>query len=437
MKVLQHYYTPRGACLELFNNRAPEILMSGPAGTGKSRACLEKVHAALLKYPGAKALIVRKVRDSLATTALDTWRKFVIKEAEVAGIVNFYGGSAEEPPQYRYENGSRVNIGGMDKPTKIMSSEYDIIYVQEAIELNITDWENLTTRLRNGVMPYQQLIADTNPGAPSHWLKLRCDAGACLMLDSKHSDNPTLIDDHGMITWRGREYFARLDNLTGVRRSRLRDGKWVAAEGMIYEAEWNPAKHIIDRFPIPDEWDRFWSVDFGFNHPFVLQNWAMSPEGKLILYREIYYTKRTVADHIKTILAIVNPGTSREWIEPRPRRIVCDHDAENRTQLERALMSGTTPAKKKVLEGIQAVQNRMVADGLALMRGSVVEIDFSQREAGKPTSTIEEIPNYVWDLSMGKSAREAPLKEGDDGCDAMRYEVMDRDRRGGIPVRFM
>lgn len=79
----------------------------------------------------------------------------------------------------------------------------------------------------------------------------------------------------------------------------------------------------------------------------------------------------------------------------------------------------------------------MVADGLALMRDSVVEIDFSQREAGKPTSTIEEIPNYVWDLSMGKSAREAPLKEGDDGCDAMRYEVMDRDRRGGIPVRFM
>ncbi|MCK9600101.1 MAG: hypothetical protein M0R06_13735, partial [Sphaerochaeta sp.] len=77
MKVLQHYYNPRGACLELFNNRSPEILMSGPAGTGKSRACLEKVHAALLKYPGAKALIVRKVRDSLATTALDTWRKFV------------------------------------------------------------------------------------------------------------------------------------------------------------------------------------------------------------------------------------------------------------------------------------------------------------------------------------------------------------------------
>jgi hypothetical protein len=44
-------------------------------------------------------------------------------------------------------------IGGMDKPTKIMSSEYDFIYVQEAIELTETDWENLTTRLRNGRCP--------------------------------------------------------------------------------------------------------------------------------------------------------------------------------------------------------------------------------------------------------------------------------------------
>ena len=30
-----HTYEPRGACRELFDIRAPEVLIAGPAGTGK------------------------------------------------------------------------------------------------------------------------------------------------------------------------------------------------------------------------------------------------------------------------------------------------------------------------------------------------------------------------------------------------------------------
>jgi hypothetical protein len=59
----------------------------------------------------------------------------------------------------------------MDNPDRIMSTEFDTVFVQEATELTETDWENLTTRLRNFVLPYQQLTADCNSGSPSHWLK--------------------------------------------------------------------------------------------------------------------------------------------------------------------------------------------------------------------------------------------------------------------------
>src|SRR4030067_545250 len=386
MKTIAHRYAPRGACRSLFESRFKEILMSGPAGTGKSRACLEKLHICMLKYPESKGLIVRKVRDTLSSTALDTWRKFVIKEALLTGEVEFYGGSAEEPAQYRYRNCSRVNIGGMDKPTKIMSSEYDMIYVQEAIELTITDWENLTTRLRNANMPYNQLIADTNPGAPTHWLKLRCDSGECQFLNSKHTDNPTLIYDDGTPTRRGIQYFRFLDALTGVRRLRLRDGKWVAAEGMIYEAEWDESIHVVDAFTPPYEWRRMWSVDFGFVNPFVLGFWAQDPEGCLWLYREIYHTKRTVADHAARVMSIVNPGGGREWTEPRPTKIICDHDAENRAQLDQQLGASTLPARKDVLAGIQLVQARLgMPKGIRFMRNVVVDRDKDLKEAGQPT----------------------------------------------------
>jgi phage terminase large subunit len=42
-------YQPRGAARALLLSRAPEVLAAGPAGTGKSRACLEKVHLCAAK----------------------------------------------------------------------------------------------------------------------------------------------------------------------------------------------------------------------------------------------------------------------------------------------------------------------------------------------------------------------------------------------------
>jgi len=105
-------------------------------------------------------------------------------------------------------------MAGMDKATKIMSSEFDMIYVGEATELTENDWEMLATRLRNGVMPYQQLIADCNPEAPTHWLKVRVDTGKTTGLDSRHEDNPVYYDAEGQLTDQGRPYINRLDNLT-------------------------------------------------------------------------------------------------------------------------------------------------------------------------------------------------------------------------------
>src|SRR5438552_18558621 len=79
--------------------------------------------------------------------------------------------------QYQYrKNGSILAIAGLDKSSKVMSSEWDLIYVQEATELDEDDWESLTTRLRNGMNIYQQLIVDCNPDAPTQWLKQRASS---------------------------------------------------------------------------------------------------------------------------------------------------------------------------------------------------------------------------------------------------------------------
>lgn len=436
--TVTHTFEPRGAIKDAFESRERELVLSGPAGTGKSRGVLEKLHLAALKYPGMHGLIVRKTAVTLTTTGLVTWNKMVTPEAQANGTCRWYGGSQQEPAQYVYSNGSSIVVGGLDKPTKIMSSEYDMIFVQEAIELTVTDWENLTTRLRYGRMPYQQLLADTNPGAPTHWLNQRCKEGKARMLYSVHEDNPRLYDPLTE-TWteEGKRYLNTLDALTGVRYLRLRKGLWVAAEGVIYD-EWQPDVHEIPPFEIPRDWARYWSVDFGFKNPFVLQCWAQDGDGRLYLYRELYHTERLVEDHARKILSIVAP--KGRWIEPKPRAIICDHDAEDRATLERHLRMGTKAANKTVSRGIQAVQarTRVQPDGkprIFIVKGARIEQDQGLKDAGKPTSTVEEMPGYIWEPDRdGKPTKDEPHKEDDHGCDATRYIVAHRDLRKGPRV---
>jgi len=247
-KVHEHIYAPRGGCKEVFDTQLEEVLISGPAGTGKSRACLEKLFTICMITPNTRGMILRKTLASLGSTALVTWRNFVIKEALATGKVVYYGGSSEEPAQYRFSNGSTVTIGGLDKPTRIMSSEYDIVYVQEATEITLDDLEMIKTRLRNWNISFQQLIMDCNPAGDKHWLKLRCNEGLSKLIESRHEDNPRLFnllpDGTYEVTERGAKYIAILDALTGVRYKRLRLGLWVSAEGIVYE-EFDPAVHVL------------------------------------------------------------------------------------------------------------------------------------------------------------------------------------------------
>lgn len=416
------------------------MLLDGPAGTGKSLAALYRLHLAALHHPGIRCLIVRKTAVSLGSTTLVTFDEQVAVDALASGVVRWYGGSPREAAAYRYANGSKIVVGGMDKPDKVMSSEYDLVFADEATELTVTDWEKLGTRLRHGKLPWQQQIAACNPAHPTHWMNKRARDGGMRRLVSRHTDNPRFMNADGTPTEDGAAYFAKLDALTGVRRLRLRDGIWAAAEGVIFDG-FDEAVHVVDRFDIPEHWARWWAIDFGYTNPFVCQWWAQDGDGRLYLYREIYMTGRLVEDHARQILSLVT-DESGAWVEPHPVGIVCDHDAEGRATLQKHLGLPTTPANKKVIEGLQATQARFRVPGdgrprLVILRDSLVEKDPDLVEAAKPTCTVQEIGGYVWAVKPGGALKEEPLKENDHGCDAMRYMVAKVDVGGRPNIRWM
>jgi hypothetical protein len=450
---LHRPYQWRGAAAQLMRCYAPEVLLSGPAGTGKSRACLEKLHGCAENVPGLRGLILRQTRESLTESALVTLERHVVPE----GHPCLEGAQRASRSAYLYPNGSEIAVrglrqGGTDQAARVMSAEYDLIYVQEATEIAEEACEGLTTRLRNGALPYQQLMMDCNPDRPTHWLKRRCDAGRCLMLHSRHEDNPRLYEGAGW-TAEGASYLAKLDALTGPRKLRLRHGLWVQAEGIVWDG-YDPAVHLIDRRPIPGDWPRVLSVDFGYTHPFVCQWWAADGDGRAYRYREIYHTRRLVEDHARDILRLSGWAwtgekmvQAREGADPPPLWVVCDHDAEDRATLERHLHLPTVPANKAVSPGLQAVAARLkrAGDGrprLYLMRDSLAERDPHLDEAKLPCCTEEEIEGYVWDTGAGRRKGDQPLKANDHGCDAMRYLVytVDGGRRtvtDDQPTRIM
>lgn len=451
-RVFEHEFTPRGTIKAVMADRSPEILVAGPAGTGKSRGLLEKLLLMALKYAGMRGLMLRATNVSLAATGLQTWEQYVVKEALACGAVRFFGGSKRKPAAYRFSNGSEIVVGGMDNPMKIMSSEYDVIYVQEANEIKLDEWEACTSRLRNGVMPYQQLLADCNPQEPTHWLKERCDRGRTRYYHSTHEENPVYFDEvrglDGLIEYKvtpaGAAYIAKLDALTGVRYQRLRLGNWVAAEGVIYE-QWNPALHLIDPFEIPRHWSRWWVVDFGFVNPSCVQWWAENPDGGLFMYREVYRTGLTPDELARVCMEQVatfdkkwrptprenlRPPELWHWREPRPVSVVTDHDASGRKVFSRDTGLITTKAKKDVLDGISEVQVRLRDARMKFFKGALCHpIDQSLADVKKPTQTVEEFPGYVWDTGAGKKIKEEPLKDGDHGMDAARYMAMARSDR--------
>lgn len=456
--VLNHVYEPRGGCLEVLENRASEVLISGPAGTGKSRACLEKIHLVCLQTPNVRALILRKTLRSLGSTALVTWRNYVAKEALEVGDVVYYGGSAQEAAQYRYTNGSSVTIGGLDNPTRVMSAEYDIIYIQEATEITVEDLEFCKTRLRNWKISFQQLVMDCNPAGEKHWLKRRCNEGITELIESRHEDNPRLFYADLTLTPEGEKYIAILDALTGVRYKRLRLGLWVSSEGIVYE-EFDPAYHVLDwefddegnRIPLPEDWPRYWVIDFGYAHPFVCKWYAEGPDGEFYMYREIYMTQRTVEEHAKTIMECVTKTTvfewydhfnkierSREdveWIEPYPVAVICDHDLEGRRTFEKHTGIGTQAAYKRVYEGIMAVKDRLRFDddgncGLYYMADALVETDQYLVENLMPTCSVEEQAGYIWKVTTDGRRQEDPVKKDDHGMDTDRYLVSFVDLKG-------
>ncbi len=397
-------YKPLGNNLAVFYSREPEVLLEGPAGTGKSRAALELLHLRALKYRRSRHAIVRQTRESLTQSALVTYEQEVMVPPQ---CIPFH----HESQEYRYPNGSRVIVGGLNKVFRIFSSQYDTIYLQEATEALLGDIEALTTRLRNGVLPYQQLVMDCNPDGPDHWLNKRCVEGRTRRLETRHEDNPTVTP----------EYLARLDALTGWRYKRLRLGLWVSAEGQ-YFAEWDPDQHICDAFDVPADWTRWTAIDYGYADPFCALWLARNPADKyhIYVYREAYATGLRDEEQGRAIVS-ASKGERIAWYIGDPS-IFNKRSEQNKPSIAAVYRStGVRPLAPGVNERIAGWQTVRRALAWSDQRKPRLQV-----MRGRAPNLVRTLPSMVCDPldSEDLADKIKSVKTEDHGVDSLRYALM-------------
>lgn len=399
-----------------------EMVLSGPAGTGKTLTNLLTLLWYGEKYPGARMLIVRKTRVSLTESALVTWERDVLASDDPILGKPINRGNRHA---YRFPNGSTLVTGGMDKPDKILSTEWDLIYAPETTDLSLLDWETLAGRLRAGAGPYDLIFGDCNPTTPTHWIYKRAQAGKLSLIATTHRDNPRYWDKAAKAwTEAGRRYVVeRLGRLTGARRLRFLEGVWAAAEGLVYDG-YDPGIHLLPAGWMPPVgWRRVWSLDWGFVDPLVLQMWAVDPWNRMHLYREKYVSRTRVEVVAKWAKGLIERGE-----EPMPSAVVGDHDPECCETFRVYSGVSVLPADKSDRDsGIQVVQGRF--DVQADSRSAIFfrpdardgGPDSHLEAAGRPTSTLEELSGYTWDTSKPDRPKDEPIDVNDHGMDAMRY----------------
>ena len=264
------------------------MLVDGPAGTGKTLGVLLYVKSLCEQYAGIRCLLVRQTRSSLTDSILPHWESLFPPHARI-----LQGATAANRARYRFSNTSVVVVGGLDKPERTFSAQYDVIVVEEAIEITLDAWEKLIRANRNNVLPWQQMIANTNPGRNSHWLNRRpeqwvepftpceeCEGDEWAVKDlettppqyrcaecgaardgdrkmrrlvSRHKDNPAYWSSAtGKWTEIGRKYMRRLRGMSGGRYNRLYLGQWVGEEGLVYPM-WDASIHCIHAEMVEDE----------------------------------------------------------------------------------------------------------------------------------------------------------------------------------------
>jgi len=291
--------------------RIDAILYGGAAGGGKTAAFLMDALYNAANYPGMRIGCFRRSYPELEESFLSQLAKWNYARDLGAKWNN-------TNKMLKFPNGSIINFTYAENlvdASRILGGEYQAFYIDEASLMVPAVVQHIEERLRSGnkLVPVIGLRLASNPGGPGHkYLKDRfinptqrgkkrhreLIEGTNLSrqvayIPAKATDNPHINEG----------YDAVLNSIPDPqRRAAMRDGDWDAMVGQFFE-QWQYSKHVVQSFEIPNSWQRYAGIDWGYAEPFACVWMAVDNDNRVYVYREIQATQLDGGDQANLILA--------------------------------------------------------------------------------------------------------------------------------------
>ena len=270
---------------------------------------------------------------------------------------------------------------GLDDIMKVRSMNLSMVAVDEASELDLSDWMELIGRLRC-VDGSRRIIAATNPEGPGHWLYKRFFIE--INKNRKSIRTSTIENTH-----LPPDYIESLKTLPKQLYDKFVLGEWVNLENAVY-GEFSRDIHIKTR--TLGEFNKYYlGVDFGFTNPCALVFIGVDGDNNIHLIEEQKESKLLISKIVRLAerYRLYNPVVV---VDPSAPALIAEFENEG--------------------FNVKKADNT-IGDGIARMQNYIHLNKFSI----DPTCLefIKEVENYIYD-DKGK-----PYKENDHLLDATRY----------------
>ena len=270
-------------------------------------------------------------------------------------------------------------------------------YVNEASLANPAVFSEILSRCSKAG---SHVIADTNPDAPTHWLKTD-------YIDNENPDNKTLVftftmDDN---TFLAPDYVKqkKAQTPTGMFYNREILGLWVSADGLVYQ-DFDEDRMVIPASQIPNDLHVYCGVDWGFEHKGVITVWGDDNDGNVYLLHEYTSQFKFIDYWVKLAKKLQDKyGYNLTFWADSAR-------PDNVTEFQKAGIDCRN-ANKSRMAGIEKVAEFMKTDHFFVSEDGINQF-------------LDEIYQYVWDENTGE-----PKKENDDVMDSMRYAIFNEHRQ--------
>lgn len=362
-------------------------------------------------YPGLRVCYVRKTYDRLKDSVIKQFRA----DFEKYNQFNYLDNSKEGSRIAKFSNGSTIVFRAFDKDTGILSTEYDLIVMCQAEEIQIELYKQLFGRLSGKIMPKAFLMAEGNPAA--NWVK-----------EEFHDLSESEREDKG-IKFINCPTTANLDNLPSDYLATLKQqygetdfnrwalGSWQSLYGMVF-TEFNDT-NIIEPIPfsaIGQNEKIMIGGDYGFRNPTAFV-WAFkSYDGDYIIFDEFYKSECMPDEIAKNNLRYGQFTTVMDYSIKRP-----DRDGKN-------LWDELCKNGLRLLESNKDEQRNLLTVNSLFKQGKI-------KICSNCEKLIWELRHYKYpDQKMGaeKNYNESPIDKDNHAIDALLYVIQALETRRSV-----